>query len=84
MGLLIAYGGCRRRNGAFAALSTVCLSPSTRRRGKPRAMTNTIAIWIAALIIATFALDALVFEWGLPVLLMRELSYLIEWLAVWR
>jgi len=47
-------------------------------------MTNTIAIWLGAFILAAFALDAFVFEWGLPVFLMQQLSQLIEWLAVWR
>ncbi|SEW15480.1 hypothetical protein SAMN04488515_1310 [Cognatiyoonia koreensis] len=47
-------------------------------------MTNTIALWLGAIIIAVFALDAFVFGWGLPVLIMRYLSDLIQWLAVWR
>lgn len=47
-------------------------------------MTNTIAIWLGVLIVAVFALDALFFGSGLPVLVMRELSHLIDWLAVWR
>lgn len=47
-------------------------------------MTNTIAIWLGAIIIAAFALDALVYDWGLPVFVMRLLAQLIEWLAFWR
>ena len=47
-------------------------------------MTNTIAIWLGAIIIAIFVADAVWFQWGLPVFVMKQLSVLIEWLAVWR
>jgi len=47
-------------------------------------MTNSLALWLGAIIIAIFLADALWFDWGLPVLLMKQLSNLIEWLAVWR
>jgi len=51
---------------------------------KHNPMTNTLALWLGAIIIAVFIADAVWFEWGLPVFVMKQLSFLIEWLAVWR
>jgi hypothetical protein len=47
-------------------------------------MTNTIALWLGAIIIALFIADAVWLEWGLPILIMKQLTILIDWLAVWR
>ena len=47
-------------------------------------MTNTLALWLVALIAGFLALDAYVLRWDVPVLAMRALTDLIRWLAVWR
>jgi hypothetical protein len=47
-------------------------------------MTDRIALWLAALVIAVFAADALWFHWDLPVFLGRELARTSEWIAFWR
>ncbi|WP_187392946.1 hypothetical protein [Maritimibacter fusiformis] len=47
-------------------------------------MTNRIALGLALIIIAVFALDAFAFGGGLPVFLGRKLYALLDWLAFWR
>lgn len=47
-------------------------------------MTNRIALVLALLIVAVFALDATVLHWDLPVLTGRGVARLIEWLSFWR
>ncbi len=47
-------------------------------------MTNTIALWLAALILGFLALDYFVLDWDVPVFLGRKLLDLIEWMAFWR
>ena len=47
-------------------------------------MTNQIAATIALLILAVFLADALVFHWGLPVILGRQMVWIIEYLSFWR
>ena len=46
-------------------------------------MTNTIAIWLGALILLAVAADQ-VMEWGVLIFLFRRMGDLIEWMAVWR
>jgi len=47
-------------------------------------MTNRIAIGLALVIVAVFAVDALAFGGTLPVLLGRKGLELLEWIAFWR
>ena len=47
-------------------------------------MTNTIAFWLAFLIVAVFLADQLYFDWDLHILLGRQLLRLLEWVAFWR
>lgn len=47
-------------------------------------MTNKIAIVLAVLVIAVFAVDAYAFGGNLPVFLGKELMRVIEWVAFWR
>lgn len=47
-------------------------------------MTNTLALWLAALIIAVFAADLLYFGWDLHIVLGRQLLRLLDWMAFWR
>jgi len=48
------------------------------------AMTNSIAIVLAALIVGMFVLDATVLHLGLPVMLGRLVAQFIEWVSFWR
>ncbi|MEY1555706.1 hypothetical protein AB3Y40_08730 [Yoonia sp. R2331] len=47
-------------------------------------MTNTIAIWLAALILAFFVADAYLLHLDAHIVLMKTLADLIGWLAFWR
>lgn len=47
-------------------------------------MTNKIAVAIALMVLALFALDALFFDGHLPLFLARKTLALIEWVAFWR
>ncbi|MGI3186876.1 hypothetical protein [Nioella aestuarii] len=47
-------------------------------------MTNTIALWLAVLIVAIFAADFLVFDWDLHIILGRQLLRLLDTVAFWR
>ena len=47
-------------------------------------MTNTIAIWLAVLVLGFLALDHFYLNWNVPVFLGRELLEFIEYLAFWR
>ena len=47
-------------------------------------MTNTIAFWLAALILAALAVDVFVFGTEHLIFLGKKLLALIEWLAFWR
>ncbi len=47
-------------------------------------MTNTLALWFGAILIALFAVDYFFFGWLLLVSFMRVLVEFIEYLAVWR
>lgn len=47
-------------------------------------MTNKFALIFGAMLVALFALDYLVFGWGLPVFLGQKLAETIEWMAFWR
>ncbi|WP_168193082.1 hypothetical protein [Rhodophyticola sp. CCM32] len=47
-------------------------------------MTNTVAAWLAAVIIAIFAADHFVFDWGLPLILGRLMLGVLDWVAFWR
>ena len=49
----------------------------------PVAMTNTLTIWIAGIIIAFFAID-LTLDWGASLFLIKKFADLIEWAAFWR
>jgi len=46
-------------------------------------MTNTISLWLAALIVAAVGVD-LYFDLGGVIFLVRKLTDLIEWLSFWR
>ena len=47
-------------------------------------MTNTIAIGIALLLAAFFAIDYSQYDWANTIFLLRKLTALIEWMAFWR
>ena len=47
-------------------------------------MTNTIAIWIGAILLGLLAADLLYFGWDLHVTLGRQFLRLVNWLAFWR
>lgn len=47
-------------------------------------MTDRIAVWLAAAIIAVIAADLLYFGWNLHLFLGRKLAEAIDFLAVWR
>ncbi|WP_223635850.1 hypothetical protein [Rhodobacter sp. TJ_12] len=47
-------------------------------------MTNTIAIWLAMLVIVFFSVDAVVFDGVSSLFLAQELMLLTEWVAFWR
>lgn len=47
-------------------------------------MTNTLALWIVALIIGFFLLDAFVLHWEAPLFLARKGLDLLNYLAFWR
>ena len=47
-------------------------------------MTNTIAIWLVALLAAIFLADLFWFGWDLHIALGRELLRLLDWVAFWR
>ena len=47
-------------------------------------MTNTIAVFLGALILAGLAIDYAMADFAGSVFLTRKLIALIEWLAFWR
>ena len=49
-----------------------------------RPMTNTIAIWLAALILGFVLLDALVLQTGATLFLARQGIDFLQWIAFWR
>ena len=49
----------------------------------PVAMTNTLTIWLAGIIIAFFAVD-LTLDLGASLFLLRKFADLIEYVSIWR
>ncbi len=47
-------------------------------------MTNTIAVFLGALILAGLAIDYAVADFAGTIFLTRKLLVLIEWMAFWR
>lgn len=47
-------------------------------------MTNTIAAFLAAVILALLAMDWLVYDWWNLIYVLKKGADLIEWLAFWR
>ena len=47
-------------------------------------MTNSIAVWLALLIAAFFAVDYVQFDWAMTVFLLRKFLDLLAWVAFWR
>lgn len=47
-------------------------------------MTNYVAYWLVALIIAVFAADYAYFGWNLPQTFLEATTYTVRWLAFWR
>lgn len=47
-------------------------------------MTNTIAVFLALLIIGFVMLDHFVLDWGVPAFVLRRLIDLIDYIAFWR
>ena len=47
-------------------------------------MTNTLALWLAAVIAAVFAVDALWLGGTLPLVLLRGITELVQIVAFWR
>lgn len=51
---------------------------------KHRAMTNVLALWLGAIIIAIFAVDALFLNLDLHIIVGRQFLRILEWVAFWR
>lgn len=79
MGFLCAYGRCCRRNGPPDAL-TFASAAWPRYNG---GMTNTLAVWLGAIIVVLIGTE-LVLDTGTGVFLLRKFLELIEWVAFWR
>ena len=47
-------------------------------------MTDRIALFLALVVIALLALDALVFNWTYTLFLLEQFARLIEYTAFWR
>jgi len=47
-------------------------------------MTNYVAFWIMAIIIAVFVADHFYFEWGLPLILGHAMFATLNYAAFWR
>lgn len=47
-------------------------------------MTQTTALWIAAVILALLAADLLWLGWDIPLAVGRQLVVLVDWMAFWR
>lgn len=47
-------------------------------------MTQTLAIWIAGLLLVFLAVDAFWLGWNVPLVLGRHLVLLVNWMAFWR
>lgn len=47
-------------------------------------MTNTIAIFLAVIILGLLAVDWLMYDWWNLIYLLKKGTHLIEWLAFWR
>lgn len=47
-------------------------------------MTNTLALWLAFLIVAVVAADLFYFDWDLHIVLGRQLLRLLDVVAFWR
>ena len=47
-------------------------------------MTQTVALWIAGVIIALLLADQLWLGWDIPLVVGRQLVVLVEWMAFWR
>ncbi len=67
-----------------------CAQRHASRLGSPvsahytACMTNALALWLIALIVAFFALDYLVLQWDTPLFLARKFYDLLQWVAFWR
>ena len=46
-------------------------------------MTNRLALFLALLVVAFFALDRFVLHWNAPLFLARKIADLSDWLAFW-
>jgi len=47
-------------------------------------MTDRIAVFLALVILALLAVDAVFFDWAYSLQLAIRFSHLLEWLAFWR
>jgi len=47
-------------------------------------MTNVLALWLGAIIIAIFAVDALFLNLDLHIIVGRQFLRILEWVAFWR
>ena len=47
-------------------------------------MTNALAIWIAIVVAALLAVDAVLFDWSNSLFLARKFAELLRWMAFWR
>jgi len=47
-------------------------------------MDNRTALVLIGALAALFAADAFYFEWGLPILIGKQLANVSDWLAFWR
>lgn len=79
MGLLGTDGRRCRSNGPPASL-TFASADCPRYNG---GMTNTLALWLGAIIIVLIGTE-LVLDTGAGLFLLRKFVELIEWVAFWR
>ena len=82
MGLLVPDGGYRRCDWP-PDLIRVALGRRIADRQRPARMTNSIALWLGALLLGGILLDTLVFDGATLVALGRSFFSLIEWLRFW-
>jgi len=46
-------------------------------------LTNKLALFLALMVLAFFALDHFVLHWGAPLFLARKVAQLSDWIAFW-
>lgn len=84
MGLFGAYGRRCRHHGPLELIPRGQLFAPCPHKPYGHTMINTIAIWLAILIVGFFALDYFVLGWDSPTLILRFVIDLTGNMAFWR